>query len=83
MKAISWRFRGTGSESGAGVRLPDSGFDIRMTKSLQSCRDDTVAIQATGVYWIALRDILTNHGIGDHFAHQKMRECEMVPSSVL
>jgi len=54
-----------------------------MTKSLQSCRDDTVAIQATGVYWIALRDILTNHGIGDHFAHQKMRECEMVPSSVL
>jgi transposase len=36
---------------------------IRMAKWLQSCRIDTVAIQATGVYWIALYDILTEHGI--------------------
>jgi len=35
----------------------------RMAKWLQCCRIDTVAIQATGVYWIALHDILTDHGI--------------------
>jgi hypothetical protein len=36
---------------------------VRMAKWLQFCRIDTVAIQATGVYWIALYDILTEHGI--------------------
>lgn len=30
---------------------------------LNSCRIDTVAIQATGVYWIALYDVLEQHGI--------------------
>jgi transposase len=30
---------------------------------LQSCRIDTVAMQATGVYWIALYDVLEQHGI--------------------
>jgi transposase len=35
----------------------------RMGKWLQSCRIDTVAVQATGVYWIPLYDILTEHGI--------------------
>ena len=30
---------------------------------LQSCRIDTVALQATGVYWIALYDVLEQHGI--------------------
>jgi transposase len=36
---------------------------IRMAKWLRSCRIDTVAMQATGVYWIPLYDILTQHGI--------------------
>src|SRR5437764_5187440 len=36
---------------------------VSMAKCLRSCRVDTVAIQATGVYWIALYDILTQHGI--------------------
>ena len=35
----------------------------RMGKWLQSCRVDTVALQATGVYWIPLYDILTQYGI--------------------
>src|SRR2546428_11584613 len=35
----------------------------RMGKWLQSCRIDTVVVQATGVYWIPLYDILTEHGI--------------------
>ena len=35
----------------------------RMGKWLQSCRIDTVAVQATGVYWIPLYDILREHGI--------------------
>src|SRR4051812_8335692 len=30
---------------------------------LKSCRIDTVAMQATGVYWIALCDVLEQHGI--------------------
>jgi len=30
---------------------------------LISCRIDTVAMQATGVYWIALYDVLEQHGI--------------------
>jgi transposase len=34
-----------------------------MGKWLQSCRIDTVAVQATGVYWIPLYDILTQYGI--------------------
>src|SRR5215470_15362035 len=35
----------------------------RMAAWLLSCRIDTVAVQATGVYWIPLYDILTEHGI--------------------
>jgi transposase len=35
----------------------------RMAEWLQACRVDTVAMQATGVYWIALYDILTEQGI--------------------
>jgi transposase len=36
---------------------------VRMAQWLQACRVDTVALQATGVYWIALYDVLTRHGI--------------------
>jgi transposase len=36
----------------------------RMAEWLKACRIDTVAMQATGVYWIPLRDILEQHGIG-------------------
>ena len=35
----------------------------RMAQWLISCRIDTVALQATGVYWIPLFDVLTEHGI--------------------
>jgi transposase len=35
----------------------------RMAKWLKSCGIETVAMQATGVYWIALYDILTRQGI--------------------
>jgi len=34
-----------------------------MAEWLRSCRIDTLAMQATGVYWIALYDILQQHGI--------------------
>jgi transposase len=34
-----------------------------MAEWLKSCRIDTVAMQATGVYWIALYDILEQQGI--------------------
>src|SRR5271167_3179732 len=34
-----------------------------MAAWLKSCRIDTVAMQATGVYWIALYDVLEQHGI--------------------
>ena len=34
-----------------------------MAEWLKSCRIDTVAMQATGVYWIALYDVLEYHGI--------------------
>src|SRR6266700_835445 len=34
-----------------------------MAEWLQSCRIDTVAMQATGVYWIARYDVLEQHGI--------------------
>ena len=34
-----------------------------MAEWLKSCRIDTVAMQAAGVYWIALYDILEQHGI--------------------
>lgn len=34
-----------------------------MGKWMKSCRIDTVAVQATGVYWIPLCDILKQHGI--------------------
>jgi transposase len=37
---------------------------VRMAEWLKSCRIDTVAVQATGVYWIALYDVLRQHGIG-------------------
>ena len=36
---------------------------IRMAEWLRSCGIETVAMQATGVYWIALYDVLTRHGI--------------------
>jgi transposase len=36
---------------------------IRMAEWFQACRIDTVAMQATGVYWIALYDILEQRGI--------------------
>jgi transposase len=36
---------------------------VRMAKWPQGCGIDTVAIQATGVYWIGLFDILVEHGI--------------------
>jgi len=36
---------------------------IRMAEWFVSCRIDTVAVQATGVYWIALDEVLTRHGI--------------------
>ena len=35
----------------------------QMAAWLKLCRIDTVAIQATGVYWIALYDVLEQHGI--------------------
>src|SRR5262245_55478380 len=35
----------------------------RMGKWLKSCRIDTVAVQATGVYWIPLCDILSQYDI--------------------
>jgi hypothetical protein len=34
-----------------------------MAEWLKSCRIDTVALQATGVYWIALYDVLEQHDI--------------------
>src|SRR5579863_224888 len=34
-----------------------------MAEWLKSCRIDTVAVQATGVYWIALYDVLEKHGV--------------------
>ena len=34
-----------------------------MAEWLKSCRIDTVAMQATGVYWIPLYDVLEQHGI--------------------
>jgi transposase len=34
-----------------------------MAEWLKACRIDTVAMQATGVYWIALYDVLEQHGI--------------------
>jgi transposase len=36
---------------------------VRLAKWLPACRMDTVAVQATGVYWIGVYDILTQHGI--------------------
>jgi transposase len=35
----------------------------RMAEWFVACRIDTVAMQATGVYWIAVYDVLTNHGL--------------------
>jgi transposase len=36
---------------------------VRMAEWLQACRIETVAMQATGVYWIPLYDVLEQHGI--------------------
>jgi len=36
---------------------------VRMAEWLKSCGIDTVAMQATGVYWIALYDVLERHGV--------------------
>ena len=35
----------------------------RIAEWLKQCRIDTIAMQATGVYWIALYDILCAHGL--------------------
>ena len=35
----------------------------QMAEWLKSCQIDTVAMQATGVYWIVLYDVLEQHGI--------------------
>ena len=35
----------------------------QMAEWLKACRIDTVAMEATGVYWIALYDVLEPHGI--------------------
>lgn len=35
----------------------------QMAQWLVACRIDTVAMQSTGVYWIALYDILVQHGL--------------------
>jgi transposase len=35
----------------------------RMAEWLKSCRIRTVAMQSTGVYWIALQEVLEEHGI--------------------
>jgi predicted nucleic acid-binding Zn-ribbon protein len=34
-----------------------------MAEWLKQCRIETVLVQATGVYWIALKDVLEQHGI--------------------
>ena len=36
---------------------------VRMAEWLKQCRIETVLMQATGVYWIALKDVLEQHGI--------------------
>ena len=36
---------------------------VRMAEWLKACRIDTVAVQATGVYWFALHDILVERGL--------------------
>jgi len=36
---------------------------VKMAEWLQRCRIRTVLVQATGVYWIALKDIVEQHGI--------------------
>ena len=36
---------------------------VRLCEWLKACRIETVALQATGVYWIPLYDQLTQHGI--------------------
>ena len=40
----------------------DGGLN-EMAEWLKSCRIDTVAMQATAVYWIALCDVPEQHGI--------------------
>ncbi len=35
----------------------------RMAQWLQACGVDTVAMQATGVYWVGLYDVLESHGL--------------------
>lgn len=36
---------------------------VKMAQWLKACRIQTVLVQATGVYWIALKDIVEQHGI--------------------
>jgi transposase len=36
---------------------------VQMAEWLKACRIDTVVMQATGVYWIGLYDILERHGV--------------------
>jgi hypothetical protein len=47
----------------------------RMGQWLKSCRIDTVAVQATGVYWIPLCDILTQYGIQVTLVNAQHPEC--------
>ncbi len=36
---------------------------VKMAQWLKECRIQTVLVQATGVYWIALKDIVEQQGI--------------------
>jgi hypothetical protein len=44
-----------------------------MAEWLKSCRIDTVAVQATGVYWIALYDVLDSMASGWCFRSPRYR----------
>jgi transposase len=50
-----------GPEPGAGAGLPDRALQ-QMAEWLFECGIETVALQSTGVYWIALYDMLEQHG---------------------
>jgi transposase len=41
----------------------------RMAHWLKDCRIQTVVMQATGVYWTALYDVLESHGLEVNVAH--------------
>src|ERR1700683_2323203 len=66
---------GQGLGLAAGERHPVQEFgswtdDLhRMAEWLKSCGIRTVAMQSTGVYWIALQEILEEHGIEVYLAN--------------